>query len=54
MSTIEYLSNPEEFKKITSAVRSTIQSAFFGNNVKKINTLREAYRLAKKTPVQWN
>jgi len=47
MSTIEYLTNSEEFKSVTSAVRTTLQSAFFGNNVEKITTLGEAYKLAK-------
>jgi len=50
MSTIEYLTDSEEFKKITSAVRTTLQSAFFGNNVEKITTLAEAYKLAKNSP----
>ena len=50
MSTIEYLTNPEEFKSVTSAVRTTLQSAFFGNNVEKITTLGEAYKLAKNSP----
>ena len=50
MSTIEYLTNSEEFKSVTSAVRTTLQSAFFGNNVEKITTLGEAYKLAKNSP----
>lgn len=50
MSTIEYLSSSEEIKSITSAVRSTIQSAFFGNNTEKITTLTEAYKLARVSP----
>jgi phosphoenolpyruvate carboxykinase (ATP) len=47
MSTIEFFRNSEEFKKITSAPRSTIQSAFFGNNVEHVKTVSEAYKLAK-------
>ena len=30
--------------------RSIIETAFYGNNVVKINTLREAYELAKNSP----
>ncbi len=50
MSTVEYLSSTEEFKKITSSVRSTIQTAFFRNNVEKITSVGEAYKLAKMSP----
>jgi len=50
MSTIEYLTSSEEIKSITSAVRTTLQSAFFGNNVKEITSLEEAYKLAKNSP----
>lgn len=28
-----------------SAVRSTIETAFYGNNVEKITSLKEAYKL---------
>jgi len=50
VSSIEYLKNNDEFKKIASAVRTTIQSAFYGNNVEKITSLGEAYKLAKSSP----
>ena len=33
-----------------SKTRSIIEAAFYGNNVVKINTLREAYELAKNSP----
>ena len=33
-----------------STTRSIIEAAFYGNNVVKINTLREAYELAKNSP----
>jgi len=50
MSTIEYLTSTEEFKKITSAVRTTIQAAFYGNNIEKIASIGEAYKLALASP----
>lgn len=33
-----------------SKTRSIIEAAFYGNNVKKVNTLKEAYELAKNSP----
>ena len=33
-----------------SKTRSNIEAAFYGNNVKKVNTLKEAYELAKNSP----
>ena len=33
-----------------SKTRSIIESAFYGNNVVKVNTLKEAYNLAKNSP----
>ncbi|MBF8982736.1 phosphoenolpyruvate carboxykinase (ATP) [Lutibacter sp. B2] len=33
-----------------SRIRSTIQTAFYGNNVVKIKSLKEAYELAKNSP----
>ncbi len=33
-----------------SKTRSIIEAAFYGNNVMKVNTLREAYELAKNSP----
>lgn len=51
MSTIgSYNNNSEELKKITSSVRTIIQTSFFRNNTEKINSLHEAYKLAKASP----
>ena len=33
-----------------SKTRSIIEGAFYGNNVVKVNTLKEAYDLAKNSP----
>ena len=33
-----------------SKTRSIIEAAFYGNNVVKVNTLKEAYNLAKNSP----
>ena len=33
-----------------SKTRSIIEAAFYGNNVIKVNTLKEAYELAKNSP----
>lgn len=49
MSTIEFFTNSEELKATTSAVRATLTAPFFGNNVKKIKDVKEAYTLAKKS-----
>ncbi|CCQ96969.1 conserved hypothetical protein [[Clostridium] ultunense Esp] len=35
---------------IFSQIRSTIETTFYGNNVIKINSLKEAYKLAKNSP----
>lgn len=37
-------------KKSYSKFRSTIETTFFGNNIKNVNNLKEAYELAKKSP----
>lgn len=50
MSTIEFFTNSEELKSITSSVRATITAPFFGNNVKTVKDLKEAYGLAKNSP----
>ena len=47
MSTIEFFTNSEELKSITSAVRATITAPFFGNNVTSIKDVNQAYSLAK-------
>ena len=33
-----------------SKTRSIIEAPFYGNNVIKVNTLKEAYELAKNSP----
>lgn len=50
MATIEFFTNSQELKSITSAVRATITAPFFGNNVKEVKDVKEAYVLAKSSP----
>lgn len=50
MSTIEFFTDSEELKAITSAARATITAPFYGNNVKAIKDVEEAYYLAKNSP----
>ena len=52
MSTKAYYSRSEigPGKVGFSRTRSIIEAPFYGNNVVKINSLREAYRLAKNSP----
>lgn len=52
MSTKAYYPIPEigKGKVGFSKTRSIIEGAFYGNNVVKVNTLREAYDLAKNSP----
>jgi len=49
MSTIDCFRTSEELKEITSAARATLTAPFFGNNVKPIKDLSEAYNLAKNS-----
>lgn len=42
MTTINFFTNSEELKSITSAVRATITAPFFGNNVKEIKKDRKS------------
>ena len=49
MSTLEFFTDSEELKSITSAVRATITAPFFGNNVKEVRDLKEAYILARNS-----
>ncbi|MDD3839725.1 MAG: phosphoenolpyruvate carboxykinase (ATP) [Clostridia bacterium] len=35
---------------INSQIRSTVETAFYGNNVVKVNSIKEAYKLAKSSP----
>jgi len=50
MSTIEFFTNSEELKRITSSARATITAPFFGNNVEHVKSVAEAYKLAKDSP----
>ncbi len=50
MTTIGSLKDKDEFKRVTSAARTTIQSVFYGNNVESIKTVSEAYKLAQISP----
>jgi phosphoenolpyruvate carboxykinase (ATP) len=52
MSTRAYFKREEigANKPAFSRTRSIIEAAFYGNNVIKINTLKEAYELAKNSP----
>jgi len=49
MSTIEKFRNSEELKEIMSPARATITAAFFGNNVCPVNSVAQAYELAKNS-----
>ncbi len=52
MSTISNYSRKDIIKNnhIFSAIRTTVESAFYGNNVVKVSSLSEAYKLAKDSP----
>lgn len=50
MTSIEFFNNSEELKSITSAARATITAPFFGNNVKAIKDVEEAYNLSRVSP----
>lgn len=49
MTAREYFTTTEELKEIMSAARATITAPFFGNNIKPIKNVSEAYKLAKKS-----
>lgn len=49
MTTIDFFTDSDELKQITSAVRATITAPFFGNNVTSVKNVKEAYLLAKNT-----
>lgn len=36
--------------RVFSQIRTTIETAFYGNNVSDVNSLKESYKLAKKSP----
>lgn len=46
MATIEHFKT----KEIFSRIRTTVETAFYGNNVERLNTPSEAYKLAKNSP----
>jgi phosphoenolpyruvate carboxykinase (ATP) len=50
MATIGAYPGKELFSKVTSQVRTTVETAFYGNNVKSVKTVAEAYNLAKEAP----
>lgn len=50
MTTLEFFTTSEELKEITSAARATLTAPFFGNNIKEIKNVTEAYNLAKASP----
>ncbi|NLY65937.1 MAG: phosphoenolpyruvate carboxykinase (ATP) [Tissierellia bacterium] len=52
MASVTYFSRDEINKSnpIFSQIRTTIETVFYGNNVVKINSLKEAYKLAKNSP----
>ena len=50
MATIGHY-EPENFKKVhQTPIRTTVESLFYGNNVKKVPDLKVAYELAKASP----
>ncbi|RQD70476.1 MAG: phosphoenolpyruvate carboxykinase (ATP) [Tindallia sp. MSAO_Bac2] len=50
MSTINRFKGKDEFDAIKSQIRTTIQTAFYQNNVQSVKTVAQAYQLAKKSP----
>ena len=51
MSTIGNFENATSFATINKTpLRTTVESAFYGNNVKPVKDLKEAYKLAKASP----
>ena len=50
MSTLEFYKDPGSFSSIKSQARTTIETAFYGNNVVPVANLREAYDLARTSP----
>ncbi len=49
MSTVEHITNSEELKKLYSAARAIITAPFYGNNVEHVQSVSEAYKLAKNS-----
>ncbi|MDI9388995.1 MAG: phosphoenolpyruvate carboxykinase (ATP) [Synergistota bacterium] len=50
MSTVEFYTDPASFSQIKSQARTTIESAFYGNNVVPVTGLEQAYELARRSP----
>lgn len=51
MATLDFFTDLESFKRLnTSPVRTTIETAFFANNVVPVKDLHHAYSLAKESP----
>lgn len=50
MSTVEFYTDPASFSQIKSQARTTIESAFYGNNVVPVTSLEQAYELARRSP----
>ena len=51
MATQEHFVNLDSFKRLNAnPIRSTIETAFYGNNIKRVEDLKEAYELAKNSP----
>ncbi|NLB83409.1 MAG: phosphoenolpyruvate carboxykinase (ATP) [Synergistaceae bacterium] len=50
MATLELYSDGESFSRIKSQARTTIESAFYGNNILPVGDLKEAYQLARQSP----
>ena len=50
MSTIGVYKDNAGFSSIKSQARTTIETAFYGNNAVPVNDLKEAYELARRSP----
>lgn len=50
MTSIGAYPGKESFRQIMSQIRTTVETAFYGNNVKPVTTVAEAYRLAYAAP----
>ena len=50
MASIGQFREQKEFSRITSTIRTSVQTAFYANNVKKVPTVAEAYDMALHSP----
>jgi phosphoenolpyruvate carboxykinase (ATP) len=50
MASIGSYPGKDSFKQIASQIRTTVETAFYGNNVLPVTNVTEAYRLAVKAP----